>query len=573
MNPPVFVRDLQESVRIGAFEFGQLTVIQHRFHNRVVRAQFFQNVRVRGIPRFRLFPMRKFQHLKENIPQLLGRVDVELRHARKHIDLLLQSGGKFAELFAVGGNACAVNAEADRLHIRQNRRERFFNVGEQIGLPAFFKVFRKFFPQREKDRHARAFLRQKHTEIVLYQHRQVVIPLGGIRKVSRKHQIPDGQIPQSLKARILIKRFGIVADQSLSRQCGDKRPERLGQAKNGLRVSGQINSFRSAIKRNGGNVLQCRRNGFCVRVGHRNGCDRGGNRGGFRLRCLRRYIGDIQTEPLDKARKFQPQEQFPQLGAILPRRFESVKRHSERHGAADTCERLREIRALPPFGQLPQNRRRFLCGRQCFVHAVKASVGRNQLERGLFPDARHARNVVRTVPHQRLDIHELPGVYAVFLAECGAVGVNRIGIGGKQNVRVVADQLKRIAIPRHQAAGNLRPVAHRADRAQNIVRFVALAFQHMKAHCGKQFLCNRQLLRQLFRHGTSARLVGVVHPMTESRRFEIERHGKPVRTGRVNLLPNHVDQPVKRVGRKAVLGRERANSVKRAVEDAVSVND
>ena len=82
-----------------------------------------------------------------------------------------------------------------------------------------------------------------------------------------------------------------------------------------------------------------------------------------------------------------------------------------------------------------------LCGRKCLVDAVKTAVLRDQLERGLFANTGNARDIVRAIPHQCLDVNKLRGLDTVFFKKAFLVHVHGIVVGGKQNVHMIADQL------------------------------------------------------------------------------------------------------------------------------------
>ena len=63
------------------------------------------------------------------------------------------------------------------------------------------------------------------------------------------------------------------------------------------------------------------------------------------------------------------------------------------------------------------------------VHAVERAVVQQQLRRRLRADARNAGNIVRAVAHKRLEVDQMDGIEAVFLAEFRGVVIDRDSLG------------------------------------------------------------------------------------------------------------------------------------------------
>ena len=213
-----------------------------------------------------------------------------------------------------------------------------------------------------------------------------------------------------------------------------------------------------------------------------------------------------------------------------------------------------------------------LCGGKLIVNTVKTSVLQNQLERCFFPDSGNAGNVIRAISHQCLDVHEGRGRDTVLLHKFFLVHIHRFAVGGKQNVYVFADQLKRVAVSRHQISFRVCLAAHLSEGTENIVRLVSFQFKNVISHCHEQLLGNGKLLCQLLRHRLAPRLVGIKHFVTEGGRLEVKRHRAIIGRERVCLTRDHGDKTVERIGGKTVLGRQRTHSVKGTVENTVAVN-
>ena len=93
----------------------------------------------------------------------------------------------------------------------------------------------------------------------------------------------------------------------------------------------------------------------------------------------------------------------------------------------------------------------------------------------------------------------------------------------------------------------------------------------MTAHPGQQFLDERHLGTQLLRHPLAAGFVVGVFLMAEGGGMDVERCGDSVRLHVVPQLLQNVQKADQRVGVLAVLGGQQLDAVKRAVGDAVAV--
>ena len=117
---------------------------------------------------------------------------------------------------------------------------------------------------------------------------------------------------------------------------------------------------------------------------------------------------------------------------------------------------------------------------------VEIIVLLNKRDRSLFPDARNARNIIRTVAHKRLDIHYLPGFVTdqfleIFFRKFQEFAHARLG---NIDVRARIDELIRIAVAGNDDA--VYPIFEfSGKRPDQIVRFVSFLFAHADIHCGQ----------------------------------------------------------------------------------------
>ena len=78
VDAAVIGNDLGETVYIGGFQLGELTVVEDRVHNGGLAPELLQHLGGGGVARFGLLHRGNAHVLKEELAQLLGRVDVEL---------------------------------------------------------------------------------------------------------------------------------------------------------------------------------------------------------------------------------------------------------------------------------------------------------------------------------------------------------------------------------------------------------------------------------------------------------------------------------------------------------------
>ena len=209
------------------------------------------------------------------------------------------------------------------------------------------------------------------------------------------------------------------------------------------------------------------------------------------------------------------------------------------------------------------------------VHAVERAEVVQQLHGGLFTDTGHARNIVRRIAHERLEVDEMDGVEAVFLAESGGVvgligGLSHAG-GDEHDGRAAADQLEAVAVTGDDHAGVAVLVRAAADGAEQVIRLVARLFAADNAQGIEHLLCNRQLCRQFIRHALAGGLVGVEFEVTEGLFLHVKADDGAVRLLLVLQFEQRSQKAVNRVGGQSLVVGQLPDAVERAVQYAVAV--
>ena len=139
------------------------------------------------------------------------------------------------------------------------------------------------------------------------------------------------------------------------------------------------------------------------------------------------------------------------------------------------------------------------------------------------------------------------------------------------NVRFIRNKLKAVAVSGGDDALVAAFFAGGGKGAENIVRLIALAGNEPVAQQPQQLLEYRHLAGQLGRHALSGRLVALIRPVAEGGRLQIEGDGDRVGAFFLFNFTQHGQKTVDRVGKLPFLVGQRADPVKRAIDDAVTV--
>ena len=207
---------------------------------------------------------------------------------------------------------------------------------------------------------------------------------------------------------------------------------------------------------------------------------------------------------------------------------------------------------------------------QVGVHPVQSAVAVQQALRRLFADSGHAGDVVGRVAHQRFEVDDLRRREPVILFELCLVHQRDLGdaLDREHDLCAAVDQLPAVAVACDDEYVAVKLARERADQ---IVRLVAVHFAHRNAHQRKHVLDRLQLCGEVFRHGLARRLVALVHLLAEGGRLAVERGDDLVRLKLRDQLGKHRKVAVDRPGGTALAVGERAHRVIRAVEQRVGI--
>ena len=205
------VRDLlDEAVGVRALELGHGTEIEDGVDDRVLATELFQHVRVRGVAAFRLLARRQAELVKEDLPELLGGVDVEFLPGIAE-DRLLRSLDPALEHIAEGDERHLIRLDARSLHFSEHAAERQLDLVIELLHAVLRELFRQSFIERADGRG----LRQAGADA-----RGVFSDLLAVRAVDGKAQVLLHDAVQVVAAARRVKIIGGqrgVEDEALRR--------------------------------------------------------------------------------------------------------------------------------------------------------------------------------------------------------------------------------------------------------------------------------------------------------------------------------------------------------------------
>ena len=207
------------------------------------------------------------------------------------------------------------------------------------------------------------------------------------------------------------------------------------------------------------------------------------------------------------------------------------------------------------------------------INILYAVVAPDQIAGALGTDAGNARDIVGAVALYRLDLYQLRRRHAVVLFDLFGRIENIVAVGAEVHRRFVAHQLQAVAVSGGDHAHIAAVLAGCRERAENIVRLVALAGDKRVAQQAEQLPEQRHLTCQLRRHALARRLVAVKRLVAKGGRLQVKGDGDRVGVFFFFYLAQHGQKAVDRVGELSLLVRQRTDPVERAVDNAVSVNN
>ena len=244
---------------------------------------------------------------------------------------------------------------------------------------------------------------------------------------------------------------------------------------------------------------------------------------------------------------------------------------------ADGTQSVAELCVLPAglqIGPLPRLDEGVI---QMGVYLLQAAEMLDQGQGSLFTDALHPGDVVGRIPHQALDVDQLPGLQTVLGLDGGLVHHPGLTVapagGGQQHGGVIAHQLQVVPVTGGQIAGFLALVAGGGQSAQDVVGLPALGGHQLVAQKGQQLLEQGHLGGQLLGHTVAVGLVAVVHLVAEGRGGQVKGNGHLVRLIVLGQGEQDIHKAIDGIGVLPVLGGQNLDPKKGTVRNAVAINN
>ena len=211
------------------------------------------------------------------------------------------------------------------------------------------------------------------------------------------------------------------------------------------------------------------------------------------------------------------------------------------------------------------------------IYAVQRTEFVQQVAGRLGADPGNTGNIVRAVAHQGLQIDQPRRGKAILRLKYRRGIVDRRGLPGlrahelDRHMRI--DQLQAVAVAGQNDAVPTAAAARLGHRADHVVGLPALTLVDWDVHRFQHLLHDRHLHGKLLRHRVPCGLVAVIFQVAEGRPVQIKGNAQRVRRFLRRDLLQNIQKAEDRVRVQAVARRQRPHAVKRAVDDAVAVQN
>ena len=627
MDAAIRLNIVQKPLRIGRVQLRKRTVIQDIRHDLVVLGELLKHIRRGRVTGLRLLAALHAELSEQDLPELLRRVDVELL-ARLRVDPRLQRLDAGPKLHAIVDERLLIDEDTGTLHIVQCIHERHLNLLIERPLLELLQLRENLLRTAERHdctvrrhgarhrirtaavgvrveaRHLRAVaciglvLRKRIrtmrtvlqivTELLLRWQREAheiagevlvaVAVLQRIDDVGREREVvhvalrregtvierllqvhgvePDAVLPgQRLQLRLPVEAVEMVAAVTVEREVellpgnGEAGPALTRRV-----PEGDARHVRVV------NLLEARQ---------------------IQL-LLRREVKARHIEALQERLQLQPLHKLE--GVCIEHVLDAgvIVIEVDRGVNADGREGLRQRGTRPLIDQhlrglrLPRNLELRVPGKCCLVRGFDGMVLRDDPLRGLRTEARHARDVIGGVAHQRLEVDELERRHAPLLHHIVRIVIvdrrHALRRLRKTDLDLLIRKLQEVAVTGDDRHLHALLLAALRDGAEQVIRLVAALHEERNVHRTQHLLHQRNLLVQLRRHRLPCPLIGVKHLMAECRLMHIEGHRQMIRLLLIQHLQKDIQETIDRVCMQSLRIRQLRNPVKRPGHDAVSID-
>ena len=210
------------------------------------------------------------------------------------------------------------------------------------------------------------------------------------------------------------------------------------------------------------------------------------------------------------------------------------------------------------------------------VGILHGSVLLQDFRSRLDADSGNTRNIIRGIPHERLQFHNLGRSQSVGFFHVPGMIIRDLRLSafcpGNPYQNLFCRQLQQIPVAGNHR--NVQPLFLRlyGKSSQNIIRLKPFLHDDGNAHGLQHLLHQGNLLPEFLRHGMSCPFIGLVHFVAEGRRVRIESDCQIIRLFLLQNLKKNIQETVNRSCMSPSRCRQIRQTVKGTVQNAVSVN-
>ena len=241
----------------------------------------------------------------------------------------------------------------------------------------------------------------------------------------------------------------------------------------------------------------------------------------------------------------------------------------------DGGQRLRQLRQIIMFAEGCSG-----AGRSDLIPVLigvfDGPVGSDDLGGRLFPHAGDPGNIIRGVPHQRLEVDDLGGRYLVLLQHVLRKEILHLAPAllcpGHPHAYAVRGELQQVPVSGNDAHLHTRLRRLQRDRADQVIRLIALQHHQRNIHCAEDLLDKRNLFLKLLGHCFSGPFIFGVDLVAESGRFHVKGDRQVLGLFFIQDPEQDIQEAVDSIGMDPAFPGQERNAVKGPVQYAVSVD-
>ena len=167
------------------------------------------------------------------------------------------------------------------------------------------------------------------------------------------------------------------------------------------------------------------------------------------------------------------------------------------------------------------------------MHLFNAPILCNQCSRSLFPNTGNSRNIIRRIPHQRLDVNKFLRCHliACFYILFQIVLDFRSGLFclWYPDFYMFCCKLQKITVTGNHGNLHAFPLPGECKRSKQIVCLIPFFFHNADTHGSQHFFHQRNLFTQRIVHRSPCSLVAFKHFVAERRRMYVKRNRQIIR--------------------------------------------